>query len=111
MASNGYEVIIAPDVLDKIEQIENYIAENFSIELAKKRTVDIFDSLGGLELFPELGFDFDSKIGRCVDNRVKTRGIILKQQYIALYYVEVQKKRVTVTHLFSTKEDYLKLFR
>lgn len=110
MESSRYQVIIAPDVLDKLEKIEKYIAQNFSLDSAKQRTIDIFDSFGGLELFPELGFDFDAKLGKPVDQRVKTRGIVLKQKYIALYYIEEQKRTVTITHLFSTREDYLKLF-
>ena len=111
MEFEHYEVVIAPEVLDKIASIESYITEHFSITSSKRRIKAIFDAIQGLENYPEIGFDADDKVGWKIDDRYNTRGVVLKHQYLLLYAINTKDKIVYITHLFSTKEDYLDLLK
>lgn len=62
-------------------------------------------------MFPKSGFDADEKFGKVIDSNNKTRDIALKRDYIVLYFIDVNQRRVVVTNLFSTKSDYVKLFK
>ena len=45
------------------------------------------------------------------DKRHKTRGLTIGKDYIALYFVNDEKKEVVITHIVSTRSDYVKLFK
>ena len=62
-------------------------------------------------MFPESGFDADEKFGKVIDSNNKRREITLKRDYIVLYFIDDNQRRVAVTNLFSTKSDYVKLFK
>lgn len=62
-------------------------------------------------MFPESGFDADEKFGKVIDSNNKRRDITLKRDYIVLYFIDDNQRRVVVTNLFSTKSDYVKLFK
>lgn len=62
-------------------------------------------------MFHKSGFDADEKFGKVIDSNNKTRDIALKRDYIVLYFIDVNQRRVVVTNLFSTKSDYVKLFK
>lgn len=95
----------------KLLEIKSYIAEKFSASSADKKVKEIIDSISILTVFPEGGFNADERYGREFDSRYMTRGLTLKKDYIALYFIDEQKKEVVITHLSSTKEDPIKLFR
>ena len=57
------------------------------------------------------GFDADEKFGKVIDSNNKTRDIALKRDYIVLYFIDDNQRRVVITNLFSTKSDYMKLFK
>ena len=104
-----YNIILLPDVEEKIVSIKSYISLNFSKELGDKVADDILSGLSILKIFPEAGFDADLKY-RKFDPQHKTRGIVMKK-YIAFYYIVEEEKKVVVTKLFSVKENPIKLFR
>lgn len=106
-----YHVTILPLVLQKISEIFEYIAEHFSEDYAKKRVDVIFNSLEGLSIFPKGGFNADEKFQKKIDKRYLTRGIPIKKDYIALYFIDETNKKVVVTHLLPAKSDYMKLFQ
>jgi hypothetical protein len=67
--------------------------------------------ISALEIFPEVGFDVDERFGKTLDKRHKTRGLTIGKDYIALYFVNDEKKEVVITHIVSTRSDYVKLFK
>ena len=92
LESKIYKIIVAPEVLEKIEGIEGYISTKYSATAAKKRVRDIFDSLYALRTFPEIGFDADDKVGFRIDERYFFRGVVIVDgKYIALYYIDEDK--------------------
>ncbi|EHI74648.1 toxin-antitoxin system, toxin component, RelE family [Streptococcus criceti HS-6] len=64
-----------------------------------------------LKLFPEAGFNADEKFGRVITENMTTRGIPLKKDSIALYTIDDNNLVVSISYLFSTKSDYMKLLK
>ena len=62
-------------------------------------------------MFHKSGFDADEKFGKIIDSNNKRRDITLKRGCIVLYFIDDNQRRVVVTNLFSTKSDYVKLFK
>ena len=106
-----YEIILTPRVEQKLLEIQSYITEHFSEFSAEKRITEIVEGISVLEIFPEGGFNADERYGREFDSRFLTRGLTLKKDYIALYFIDEINKKVVVTHLSSTKENPIKLFK
>ena len=104
-----YEVVVSPEVVEKIKEIENYIAVRFSKDSAKKRTSDILKAFENLNTFPEIGFNADEKLGVKIDSRHSMRGVIILKKYIVFYWIDQEKYIVNIAQMFSTREDYLKL--
>lgn len=103
-----YEVIISPEVFEKIQSIASYIRVVFLSEISAQKVADeIFDDLENLSTFPELGFDADEKVGKQILPPYQTRGIVTNE-YLAFY--QIVGNQVRVTHLVPAKSDYRKLF-
>ncbi len=98
--------------LEALVEIKEYIINNFKSETSAKKVVDnIMQKISALEIFPEVGFDADERFGKALDKRHKTRGLTIGKDYIALYFVNDGKKEVIITHIVSTRSDYVKLFK
>lgn len=98
--------------LEALVEIKEYIINNFKSETSAKKVVDnIMQKISALEIFPEVGFDADERFGKALDKRHKTRGLTIGKDYIALYFVNDEKKEVIITHIVSTRSDYVKLFK
>jgi len=98
--------------LEALVEIKEYIINNFKSETSAKKVVDnIMQKISALEIFPEVGFDADERFGKTLDKRHKTRGLTIGKDYIALYFVNDEKKEVVITHIVSTRSDYVKLFK
>lgn len=106
-----YHVEITDTVLEKIAEIERYIAEKYSQESARKKVSEIFEGISGLEIFPHGGFDVDERFGIRLDEKWESRAVPLKKDYIALYFIDEEKDTVVVTDLFSTKSNYIRAFK
>lgn len=106
-----YNIILLPSVEKKIFSIKSYISLNFSEELGNKAADDIISGISILKIFPEAGFDADLRYGKTLAPGYKTRGITIKKKYIVLYHIMEYDKKVVVSHLSSTKEDPIKLFK
>ena len=109
MEFESYSVILAPAVEKELAAIYAYFSEQFSEETAKRRISMIVEALESLQIFPERGFNADSRFGKQIDPPYLTRGYVIGKDYIALY--RVVKNEVRVGHLFATKSDYVKLLR
>lgn len=108
----AYKVRYYSSVLQTLEEIKRYIITQFGAkQSAQKKVQEIMTKLSALEIFPEVGFDADERFGKALDKRYKTRGLPIGKDYIALYFVNHDKKEVMVTHLLPTKSDYVKLFK
>ena len=99
-------------MITKLDEIYDYIAKELSAPItAKKKIKEIRDNIFILKMFPESGFDADEKFGKVIDSNNKRREITLKRGCIVLYFIDDNQRRVVVTNLFSTKSDYVKLFK
>lgn len=107
-----YKVSYNTGALEALVEIKEYIINNFKSETSAKKVVDnIMQKISALEIFPEVGFDADERFGKALDKRHKTRGLTIGKDYIALYFVNDGKKEVIITHIVSTRSDYVKLFK
>lgn len=111
MVSKQYRLIIAPQVIEKIEHIRDYLLTKASKETVTRFLDKLLFGLEGLCLFPEAGFDADEKLGVTIDDRYAMRGMILHGQYIVFYWIDDSQKTVNIAYLFSTREDYYKAFK
>lgn len=110
MEFESYSVILAPAVEKELAAIYAYFSEQFSEATAKRRRISmIVEALESLQIFPERGFNADSRFGKQIDPPHLTRGYLIGKDYIALY--RVVKNEVRVGHLFATKSDYVKLLK
>ncbi|HEL2651931.1 TPA: type II toxin-antitoxin system mRNA interferase toxin, RelE/StbE family [Streptococcus suis] len=107
-----YKLKYAPQVIAELKSIKAYILElSQSENIANKRIDDLFKSMETLKVFPEAGFNADEKYGRRISKDVTTRGMTLKKDYLVLYDIDEANSCVNVRYLFSTKSDYMKLFK
>ncbi|HFI0401772.1 TPA: type II toxin-antitoxin system RelE/ParE family toxin [Streptococcus suis] len=107
-----YKLKYAPQVIAELKSIKAYILElSQSENIANKRIDDIFQGMQTLRTFPEAGFNADEKYGQKFSEDVTTRGMTLKKDYLVLYDIDEENSCVNVRYLFSTKSDYMKLFK
>lgn len=106
-----YKIVLSPNVENSLDGIYDYIADHFSEEYANNRVNEILDGIDTLKIFPEAGFNADEKFERKIDPKYKTRGMPLKKDYLVLYNIDEDNSVVKIAYLFSTKSDYMKLFK
>ncbi|MGV3243115.1 type II toxin-antitoxin system RelE/ParE family toxin [Streptococcus suis] len=112
MDYKDYRLIYAPQVIAELKSIKAYILElSQSENIANKRIDDIFQGMETLKVFPEAGFNADEKYGQKFSKDVTTRGMTLKKDYLVLYDIDEENSCVNVRYLFSTKSDYMRLFK
>lgn len=105
-----YKIVYSNKVVKMLDEIYGYIKKEFKSEqAAKKRIADIDENLRLLEVFPEAGIDADERFGIVVNEEGKTRVLTLKTDYLAFYLIDYEKHRVLITHLVSTRSDYLRM--
>ena len=107
----AYKVIISDEVSQAIDSIHDYITTVLlSPQSAKNTVAKILNSLKSLEIFPEVGFDADEKIGVKINSKYPIRGKII-DQYVLLYFIDQKRNIVFLSHLFHTKSDYVTLLQ
>ncbi|HGK8167444.1 TPA: type II toxin-antitoxin system mRNA interferase toxin, RelE/StbE family [Streptococcus pyogenes] len=100
-----YQIIYAPDVLEKLKEIRDYISQNYSSTSGQRKMEQIISDIEKLEVFREVGFDADEKYGSKIIHYHSTKG------YIVLYHIEGEENRVVIDYLLPTQSDYIKLFK
>ncbi|MFD3111332.1 type II toxin-antitoxin system mRNA interferase toxin, RelE/StbE family, partial [Streptococcus agalactiae] len=50
-----YQIIYAPDVLEKLKEIRDYISQNYSSTSGQRKMEQIINDIEKLEVFPEVG--------------------------------------------------------
>lgn len=112
MNDTVYEIVFQSNVITKLDEIYDSIARELSAPITtNKKIKEIRDNISLLKIFPEACFDADDKFGKVIGSNNKTRGITLKRDYIVLYFIDDNQRRIVVTNLFSTKSDYMRLFK
>ncbi|HEP1883982.1 TPA: type II toxin-antitoxin system RelE/ParE family toxin [Streptococcus pyogenes] len=106
-----YQIIYAPDVLEKLKEIRDYISQNYSSTSGERKMEQIISDIEKLEVFPEVGFDADEKYGSKISHYHSTKGYTLSKNYIVLYHIEGEENRVVIDYLLPTQSDYIKLFK
>ena len=105
-----YRILYNPRVIDSLDKIYQYIAEEIgSVEAARRKVANIRKDINRLEIFPQAGFDADEKFGKKLDPRYQTRGLTLSKDYIVLY--TIVEDTVRLAYLLPSKSDYMKLFK
>ena len=105
-----YRILYSPRVIDSLDKIYQYIAEEIgSVEAARRKVANIRKDINRLEIFPQAGFDADEKFGKKLDLRYQTRGLTLSKDYIVLY--TIVEDTVRLAYLLPSKSDYMKLFK
>ena len=84
MEYKKYQIIYAPDVLEKLKEIRDYISQNYSSTSGQRKMEQIINDIEKLEVFPEVGFDADEKYGSEISNYHSTRCYTLSKDYIVL---------------------------
>ena len=60
-----YRILYSPRVIDSLDKIYQYIAEEIgSVEAARRKVANIRKDINRLEIFPQAGFDVDEKFGK-----------------------------------------------
>ncbi len=103
-----YQIIYAPDVLEKLKEIRDYISQNYSSTSGQRKMEQIISDIEKLEVFPEVGFDADEKYGSKISHYHSTKGYTLSKDYIVLYHIEGEENRVVIDYLLPTQSDYIK---
>ena len=105
-----YRILYSPRVIDSLDKIYQYIAEEIgSVEVARRKVANIRKDINRLEIFSQAGFDVDEKFGKRLDPHYQTRGLILSKDYIVLY--TIVEDTVRLAYLLPSKSDYMKLFK
>ena len=105
-----YRILYSPRVIDSLDKIYQYIAEEIgSVEAARRKVANIRKDINRLEIFPQAGFDADEKFGKKLDSHYPTRGLTLSKDYIVLY--TIVEDTVRLSYLLPSKSDYMKLFK
>ncbi len=84
-----YRILHSPRVIDSLDKIYQYIAEEIgSVEAARRKVVNIRKDINRLEIFPQA---------------------TLSKDYIVLY--TIVEDTVRLAYLLPSKSDYMKLFK
>jgi len=99
-----YKVVITPDAQQAIQEITDYLLENYSLETAIKVTDQIADMIDSLKTFPESHDKADN---------LSKKGVIYKRlmagSYRIVYTVKKDKIEVVVVdvHYGSRSQKHL----
>lgn len=113
MASDNslYNLIISETVQEQLSRIKNYIETTYFSEQAGVNTINnILSGLERLEIFPEVGFNADERVGKIIYPPYQTRCIVLGE-YLAFYHILEDRKAVLVSDIIHSKQDYIRLFQ
>ena len=110
-----FQVVYSQEVSEKIERIYQSTLElTMSQQSARNAISKILAGGDDLEIFPERGFDVDEKLGTQIHAFYKTRGLVAGK-YILFYQIlseeeQGQRRKVFISHLISTKSDWVDYF-
>ena len=102
----SFEVLLSQEFCDEITGIYNYISEKLlASDTAKKQVERILEKVESLNIFPKR-FSVAERIQR--KNKVFRK--MLVDNFIVFYYIEENKNKVFVVHVFYAGRDIDELF-
>ena len=102
MDINKYKIVFSPTSKKQFKKIYKHISNNSSEKnVALKLMKEIEDKVKLLEYAPHIHI----KIGKKDSKNHEYRRLIVKN-YIILYIILEEKKKVRITHIFYNKSDY-----
>jgi plasmid stabilization system protein ParE len=106
-----YQIKYDPAVIEKIEDIRNYIEKVLlAPSAAKKRVASIFDDVAKIKPMPESYPSVDQKIGIQISKKFETIfTLIAGGKYLVFFFID--GRTIYITHLLPTETDYLSLFQ
>jgi len=100
------ELKFSHDFAHDLEDTQSYIRETHSDEQAAIRIAQlVLDALEPLKDFPELGLNFDERIGEQLIEGHVTRLLIVKKKYLVFYLV--LRQDIYVLKFVNASTDYL----
>lgn len=107
-----FELNYSPEVQEDLEHLYAYVKENFyADEIAQKSIDEILDGVDYLMRSPEIGIDFDKKIGRKIgreiDDEYNTRLLILGRKLV-FYLAYENEAEIYVLRVLNARQDYMR---
>jgi toxin ParE1/3/4 len=103
----GYKIAWPPNSKEDLKCIKEYIVANFSTKTANKALNEILDSVEPLALSPEIGINFDKRLGKKLDAEFTTRLLILDRNLI-FYLVNEGLQEIYVLRVLNARQDYMR---
>jgi plasmid stabilization system protein ParE len=75
------------------------------VQAARRIATIVLDALEPLKKFPELGLDFDKRVGRRMIADHTTRMLVIEKKYLVFYVVH--EKHLNILKLVGASTDYL----
>lgn len=104
-----YKIQYSPQSREDLDNILDFLATNSDIDVAKRVVSEIIEKIESLS-FMQRGYNFDERIERKLNKKYPTQAILCKK-YIILFLVKEESQIVYITHVISSKSDYLRLLK
>ena len=102
--NDKYEIIFTQECKKEIKKIYNYIRETLYVENAAKRIMlKIEELIKNLACTPKIYVEIDKYSGT---KRIYRR--IVVDNYVLLYTIDEENKKVYVSHMYYGGSDYIK---
>lgn len=105
----NYKVQYSKQSTSDLDSIFDFLANSSGVDVAKKIVTEIMDKADSLSFMPG-GYNFDERIKRRLNKKYPTQAVLCKK-YIILFVVEEENQIVYITHVLSSRSDYLRLLK
>ncbi len=103
MNTRQYKVIITPTALKEINKIYEYITEELYIENAAKILMKkIEEKIQNLKYEPKIYTEIEK-----TDELKRIYRRIMIKNYVILYTIDEEKKKVYVSHMYYSRRNYI----
>lgn len=105
----NYDIRYSPQSRKDLDDILDFLVRTSDIDVAKRVISEIIEKIRSLSFMPG-GYNFDERIERKLNKKYPTQAILCKK-YIILFVVKEEIQEVYITHVISSKSDYLRLLK
>lgn len=105
----NYDIRYSPQSRKDLDNILDFLVTTSDIDVAKRVISEIIEKIRSLSFMPG-GYNFDERIERKLNKKYPTQAILCKK-YIILFVVKEEIQEVYITHVISSKSDYLRLLK
>lgn len=102
----NYQVKLTNDLLDDLDQLSDYLTNEFSKSVSQKILVSLFDHFDSLGEFPYKGKEATTLMYTFSGYRY----LPLKQN-VVFYTIDEENQTVTLLRLYSVTEDPIRKFK